>query len=437
MRKSLHQYLSKHYNTIAVGTCKEARKELQSKAINVAILDLSLPDGDGLSLIETARNDARAEVVVITAFPKAQTAVRALKAGALDYINKPFELDEFEIVLARAVEVHALKHELAVLRRNQPVIGGVHNILGNNPQVEFLREEITQVAQTPDTTVLIRGESGTGKELVAEAIHHESSRRNGPLVRLNCSSLPANMLEAELFGHERGAYTDAKAVRKGLVELANGGTLFLDEVGDLPLSMQPKLLRLLESKTYRRLGGNREFVVDVRFVAATNRALETMVVEGSFREDLFFRLKVFEVVVPPLRKRMSDLTELTQYFVRLIAGHLDKNVSGLTADAYSLLEEYEWPGNIRELRNLLERAVIISKDGVLDRGCFRLFASKRENSSPGLLSPPTSLANCITLRELEHHYVKIVYELAGNNKTKTAEALGLSRATLREKLKSH
>jgi DNA-binding NtrC family response regulator len=437
MRSTLVQYLGAKHRVLAATSCEEAREVFSKQRFDVVILDLSLPDGDGLSLIAPFRQDDEAEVVVITAFPKVQSAVKALKAGALDYINKPFDLEEFDIVVAKALEHRSLRDEVVSLRRQVRSPGGVDRLLGDSPAIARVREHIRRVAATPDTTVLVRGESGTGKELVAEAVHQESSRKGRPFVRLNCSSIPMTMLEAELFGHERGAFTDAKASRRGLVEAADGGTLFLDEIGDLSLELQPKLLTLLESRTFRRIGGNREINADVRIVAATNRDLEAMVSGGRFREDLLFRLKVFEIAVPPLGDRRSDIPLLARHFVSELGRHLERQVAGFTRKALGRLAEYSWPGNVRELRNVIERAIILMGSETIDLVDLPsdLKVTPQAVCADFCPAHPEGFRSFPRLDEIERRYVLCAYRMAGHNKTRAAEILGISRVTLREKLK--
>jgi DNA-binding NtrC family response regulator len=366
-----------------------------------------------------------------------QSAVRALKAGALDYINKPFDLDEFDIVIAKALEHRGLRDEVLSLRRQIPAVGGVDRILGDSATITRVREIIRRVATTPDTTVLVRGESGTGKELVAEAVHHESPRSNRPFVRLNCSSIPATMLEAELFGHERGAFTDARTSRRGLFEAADGGTLFLDEIGDLPLELQPKLLTVIESRTFRRIGGNRELSVDVRIVAATNRDLDSLVADGAFRQDLLFRLKVFEIVMPPLGNRKGDIEQLARHFLGELAPRLGRRVLSVSPDALERLTSHSWPGNVRELRNILERAMILADSDTITVADLPADLKPMLPTVCADFCPahPDGLRSFPTAEEIEQRYIRCVHRMTGGNKTRAAEILGMSRLTLREKLK--
>lgn len=437
MRSSLAQHLGLEHLVLVASSGKEALDLFGRHMIDLVILDLNLPDGDGLSLIATFRQDGETEVVVITAFPKVQSAVGALKAGALDYINKPFDLAEFDLVVAKTLKQRDMQSEISSLRRMVRPQSGVNRILGETPAIVRVRQLITRVAATPLTTVLVRGESGTGKELVAEAVHHESSRQCGPFMRVNCSSIPATMLEAELFGHERGAFTDAKASRCGLFEAATGGTLFLDEIGDLPIELQPKLLTVLESRTFRRLGGNRERNADVRIVAATNRDLEAMISAGTFRKDLLYRLKVFEIVMPPLRERRPDIEMLSIHFLAELRPLLGGSTRKFAPKALQMLTGHSWPGNARELRNVLERSLILSDSETITAMDLMLDPKQALAATCMELCPanPENCGSFSTLAEIELRYIKCVHRRMGGNKTRAAEILGISRLTLREKLK--
>ena len=437
MRESLEMHLGRVQNVTAVGTCAEAVSMFEKQHFDLVILDINLPDGEGLDLIGYFRQKDQSIVVVITAYPKVQTAIGALKAGAFDYINKPFDLEEFDLVINKALEDRRLRDEVSALKRQRTKASGVDRILGRHPSLTRLREEVCQVAATPDTTVLVIGESGTGKELVAEAVHAESARRGKSLVRVNCSAIPASMMEAELFGHERGAFTDAKMSRRGLIEIGNDGTVFLDEIGDLPLELQPKLLRVIESRSFRRIGGAREIHVNVRFVAATNRDLADMVRNGTFREDLYFRLKVFELRVPPLRDRISDIPVLSAHLLSILTQHLERDILGISAEAVERMMNYSWPGNVRELKNILERAVILSRDDEIvsiDLPCD-LTPSIPDDCEGYCPAFPSGFDSFPVLSILEDRYIECVYKKSGHNKTRAAQILGISRVTLRERLK--
>ena len=341
-----------------------ARSLLAEHDYDLIVLDHRLPDGTGLGLFEELRDAGNgAEVVMMTAYATPQDAVRAMKNGARDYVMKPFDLDEMVVVAQRALEFRRLSAEVDRLRARSG--GGPEEIIGSSPQTAALREYLQRVASSGATTVLITGESGTGKDLVARALHRASPVGSRPFLNITCTALPESLLESELFGHEKGAFTDAKKAKRGLFEEAHGGTVFLDEIGDMPLSLQAKLLRFLESKTFRRVGGLREIRVDVRVIAATNRDLRKAIDAGEFRSDLYYRLNVIPIEIPPLRERPEDIGELLAHFARCYAEELRRSARYFDQEAVSLLTRYAWPGNVRELRNCVERAVLLSKNETL------------------------------------------------------------------------
>ena len=434
LRMTLASHLSERYRVRAAGTLAEARTHLEEQDVELALLDLFLPDGDGMDLLPPLK--AGAEVVVMTAFPAVKTAVKALRAGAADYITKPFELDALELTLERALKTRRMRQDLDALSRGRSS-DGLERLVGRSGFMDEVRAAIRSVASAPDTTVLVTGESGTGKELVAQAIHAESSRRDRPFVRVDCGAIPGNLLEDELFGHERGAFTDARKVRRGLAEIADGGTLFLDEIGDLPLSLQPKLLRLLESSRFRRLGGNSEVEVGVRFVAATNRDLAAMVAERTFREDLWYRLRVFEIHLEPLRNRPADIAPLAEHFLRTLAPGLGVSEPRFDSSAAVALEAHSWPGNARELRNAVERSLIIDRarrEVRLHLGGRSASAGPRTRCAWCVLEDQPEVPGSVTLDAAARRYVEAMIERFDGNKTQAAAALGISRGRLRRTL---
>jgi len=339
-------------NVVSVPTGADALKEFSRNQPDLVLLDIRLPDTDGLTLLKQMKATAPDLLVVImTAYPQVQTAIQAMKAGAYDYINKPFDLDEMRLVVEKALETRLLKDEVNHFRRERASTAKATKILGESPATEQLLALIRMVADTPRTPVLLTGESGTGKELAANAIHYGSARAPKALVKVNCSALPENLLEDELFGHERGAFTDAKETKKGLFEMAHGGSLFLDEIGEMSAALQPKLLRILEGEPFRRVGGTREIRTDVRIIAATNRNLSTMVEAGTFRKDLYYRLKVMEIRLPTLKQRREDIPLLVEHFIALHSREMGKSPAPLADQAAQMLMNYAWPGNVRELRN--------------------------------------------------------------------------------------
>jgi DNA-binding NtrC family response regulator len=420
------------YEVDEAETAGEGLERFRAAEYDLALIDLRLPDGSGLDILAAIREaDPDALVVVMTAFPDVRTAIASLKAGAYDYINKPFDLDELRGLVRRALETRRLRLEVTRLKASAAQAGPVEGMVGQSPEFAAMLEVTRRIAAAGRVPVLIRGESGTGKERIAQAIHSLSPRAAGPWVTLNCSALAEGLLESEMFGHERGAFTDAKSMKRGLLELADGGTLFLDEIGDLAVALQPKLLRAIETQTFRRVGGQKELKVDVRFVAATNRDLEAMVRAGTFREDLYYRLNVGSIDVPPLRARRADVLPLARHFLAQAAVAMGLHEPALDPAAQPLLERYAWPGNARELRNVMERALILSGGAPILPAHL-----PREVSAPSV-GEPTGAVALVPLAEAERRHVKAVLDACGGNKTQAAKLLGISRVTLRNKLSEY
>ncbi|MDP2751827.1 MAG: sigma-54 dependent transcriptional regulator [Rhodocyclaceae bacterium] len=404
----------------------------RNRSYGLILLDLHLPDRHGLEVLKAMReSDADALVVVMTAFPEVRTAVDCVKSGAYDYLNKPFELDDLKEIVRRALETRHLRLEVERLRIRTPAPVTLEGMVGASPAFNALVEVTRRIAAASRVPVLIRGESGTGKERVAQAIHHLSARASGPWVTLNCSALAEGLLESEMFGHERGAFTDAKVAKRGLLELADGGTLFLDEIGDLSLTLQPKLLRAIETQTFRRVGGQKELQVDVRFVAATNRDLATMVKAGTFREDLYYRLNVGSIEMPPLRTRAGDIQPLARCFLDEAAKVMGMSNAELDHQASLLIEQYAWPGNIRELRNVMERALILS--GGERIGAIHLPKEITATGKQGW-GDKASDDETLPLSEIEKRHIRRVLNASRGNKTHAAKILGITRLTLRTKI---
>ncbi len=433
MARSLRSHFARRFKVHISGTLSDARACMASEVIDLVLLDLHLPDGDGLDLLREIPTEGGPPVIIMTAFPKVRSAVIALQSGAFDYLTKPFELDELDLVVERALGHGALKAELAALRRQVTSGRGADALIGDSSVMQQLRALIRQVAQASSSTVLLRGESGTGKQVAARAIHEESPRAAGPLVELDCTAIPENLIESELFGHERGAYTGAGGRRRGVVEQAHRGTLFLDEIGDMPLSLQARLLRLLENRRFRRVGGDEDVSVDVRFVAATNRPLEQLVADGGFRKDLLYRLRVVELTLPPLREHLDDLNDLCAAFIARLAPEVGRVVRRLDPACLDDLRVHTWPGNVRELRNLVERALILGQGTTLT---LRPLGPLIDSQPPGgaRLCFPDDLDQLPTLDELSRAYTRHVCERTGGNKSRAAEILGVSRVTVRQKL---
>ncbi len=411
---------------------QEALRTLQSEPIHAVLTDLRMPGMSGTELCERiVANRPDVPVVVMTAFGSLDAAVAAMRVGAYDFVTKPIELDILALALQRAVRHHLLQEEVKLLSRKVAGLDRFDEILGTSGPMQELFDQLSRIADS-EASVLITGESGTGKELVARAIHRQSRRRDKPFVPVNCAALPDALLESELFGHAKGAFTDARSARKGLFLEAESGTLFLDEIGDFPLPTQAKLLRALEEQKLRPVGGDREQSFDVRILSATNRDLETAVEEGRFREDLYFRINVIQIEVPPLRARGSDVLLLAQHFLQSFATRSGKQVSGLSDTVAAKLMNYSWPGNVRELRNVIERAVALTRYENL--AVDDLPDKIRDYQSSRMVLAGSDPADLMPLEELERRYILHVLEVLGGNKTNAARVLGLDRKTLYRKL---
>ncbi|HET7462150.1 MAG TPA: sigma-54 dependent transcriptional regulator [Longimicrobium sp.] len=416
------------YRVLEADSFASARAVLESERVDVLLTDLQLPDRSGLELLEEVhgrRPDL--PVILITAYGTVETAVRAMRSGAFDYVAKPFRMEEIEALVARALGVTRAEREIAWLR--EAATREWEGIVGRSAAIRHVVEQVERVAPAP-TSVLVTGETGSGKELVARAVHARSPRAGRLFVPVNCAAIPGELLEAELFGVARGAFTGATADRAGKFELADGGTLFLDEIGDMPAAMQAKLLRALQEGTIERLGSNAVRRVDVRVVAATHRDLERMVAEGAFRADLYYRLNVFPIHVPPLRERKDDVAPLAARAVERFAGRLGRRVR-LAPDAVSRLEAYDWPGNVRELNNVLERAVLLARGEVIEAGDLPA-------PGPRADAPPPSAGRPLTLRaaveRAEREAIAAALRHTGDNKARAAALLGVSVRTLWYKL---
>ncbi len=410
----------------------EALEIARSFEPHVVITDVNMPGLDGLSLCTQLREEwPDVPVIVITAFGTMETAIQAIRAGAYDFVTKPFDLDALVLAVRRAFEHHQLKSEVKRLRAAVGELGWGQDLLGSSSAMMQLRALLQRLAES-DTTVLVTGESGTGKEVVARLLHSTGRRKSGPFVAINCAALPEALLESELFGHTRGAFTDARASRSGLFQVADRGTLFLDEVGEMPMSVQVKLLRALEERRFRPVGSSTEVAFDVRVVAATNRDLEHAVQDGRFREDLYYRLNVVHVHMPPLRSRGSDVLLLAQKFLESFASSSGREVRGISKAAAERLLAYPWPGNVRELRNCIERAVALTRFDTL--AVDDLPERVRRFESRHVIVAGDDLDELVTLEEVEKRYILRTLEAAGGNKSLAAQRLGISRKTLYRKL---
>ena len=426
-------FTRRQYEVSTASTVSDAVRLLRGRAIAVVLLDIQLPDGSGLDVLtEAVELDEETVVIMMTAYPEVKTAVRAMREGASDFVIKPFDLQELHLSVERAVELRTLRRSVRRFDRERRHRDGDTEILGDSKPIAAVLAQIQKVAAT-ETPVLVVGETGTGKELVVDALHRSSSRADAPLVKVNCSAFSELLLESELFGHEKGAFTDAKEARAGLFEMADGGTLFLDEISEMRVELQARLLRVVEGQSFRRVGGAREIHADVRLVAATNRDLPALVRSGAFREDLYFRLNVFEIVVPPLRERGDDVGQLARFFLRRSAAALRKGSIRLTPEAEELLLAYPWPGNVRELRNVMERAAILTDTGAVEVDHLpnaleaAAFVQVHASTQPGVLP---------SLAEIERHYISHVRDAVGGNLSEAARVLGIARNTLKAKLRA-
>ncbi len=415
-----HSVRKEGYSVSVAASGQEALEVIRSSVVELIFLDIGLPDTDGISLIPLIHEiSTDVEIVMLSGLNDAKSAVQSLREGAVDYIVKPFDLIEFKSILNRIMQSRLLTKQ-ALLGKT---CSGIDAIIGSCDSMQQVKDTIRMAAEV-DSPVLITGETGTGKELVARAIHESRTRKNGVFVKVDCGTLSANLVESELFGHDKGAFTDALCDKKGLVEVADNGTLFLDEIGNLPIALQPKLLRLIEESIFRKVGGIKDIQVNVRIIAATNADIFHEIEQGLFREDLYYRLNVIPLELPPLRDRGADILLLANSFLRTLSRDLKKDIKGIAPSATEIMTTHDWPGNIRELRNLIEREVIFCKNNWLTPTGLRSTA------------PATTLDmdEIVTLRENERRYVRRILNYANNNKSKAARILDISRTTLREKL---
>ena len=403
------------------------------------LLDINLPDGSGLEVLRQIRHrQADAVVIMITANVLVDETIAALRGGAYDFIGKPINLEELQVAIRNGIEASRLRKEVNLFRRERAQQFSFDQIVGDSPPMREMLSLAHKVAESEVSSVLLQGESGTGKDLVAKAIHYHSSRADHPFVAINCAALPGTLIESELFGYEKGAFTDAKARKEGLFEQAEGGTLFLDEIGELELSLQAKLLRVLEEGSFRRVGGLKDLPLDVRVIAASNRDLKVESEANRFRTDLFYRLSVIQIDIPPLRERGDDIRVLAEHYLASFKSRLRKNIERIAPDALATFSRYEWPGNVRELRNVIERAMIL-EDGdeitakYLPRG---LTGDSRGRSTLTVTSDQVRLPNeGLSLEEVEMSLVRQALERSGGNQTKAAELLDISRDQLRYRMK--
>jgi len=436
IRWTLQKNLEKEgYEVLLAETGEEALDKVREEAPDLALLDIKLPGMDGYEVLERALEiDEGIIPIMITAYDEVDKVVKAMKLGAFDYITKPFDFNKVYLSIQKALEASQLKREIRHLRREKKNWFGFSNIVAVSQEMARVLQISEKIAQSEAATVLIQGESGTGKEVIAHLIHERSKRRNMPFVTVNCANFPEQMLENELCGHEKGAYTDAKEVKKGLLEIADGGTLFLDEIGDMSLNLQGKILRLVEQKTFRRIGGLKDIQVDVRIITATNKDLLKLKEEGKFREDLFYRINVASIRIPPLRERPDDILPLTKYFMQRYDEEFHKSVQKISKGVEDFLGNYNWPGNVRELKNVIERAMILG-DGdtlLMEHLPIEILgqASKQGGVIEGIRIPPEG----ISMEKVEEALVKQALKMTNGNQTRAAKLLDISRDALRYRM---
>ena len=418
------------FSVHTTGESFEASKILKKEEFDVIVTDLKMKGLKGLDLLEVAHKVApMTPVIIITAFGTIESAIKAMKMGAYDYITKPFQMDELVLTVRKALENRLLKKEVIRLRKEVESRYDFHQLIGKSPSMQKIYDLIERISDS-SSNVLITGESGTGKELVAKAIHYNGVRKEGPFVAINCAAIPETLLESELFGYKKGAFTDAKSDKKGLIFKANEGTLFLDEITEMPFTLQAKLLRVIEEREVRPLGDTNSYPIDVRIISTSNRDIASLIQQGRFREDLYYRLKVIDIEMPPLRERKEDIPILVQHFIHKFSMELKKAVSSVSEDALKILLNYFWPGNVRELENIIQRAITLSQHEVILPD--DLPASIIQKTDEKLFEK--AMEEKFTLDQLEKEYVKRVLIETGGNKSKAAERLGLDRKTLYRKL---
>ncbi len=420
------------FATVTAGTLGEARERLTQEPPDVVLVDLMLPDGSGLDLLKELDPVRRAEVILITGHASVDSAIAALRTGVLDYLTKPVDIRRLKTVLANVARTLALKEEIGSLREELRQLGRFGRLIGNSPAMQRVYDLIVKVSPT-DATVLLVGESGTGKEEVAATIHELGRRRKEPFIPVNCGAVPPNLIESELFGHERGSFTGAAHLHRGYFERASRGTLFLDEITETPLDLQVKLLRVLETGALMRVGGDEPIPVDVRVIAASNRSTEGAVKEGKLREDLFYRLNVFPIVLPPLRERKNDIDMLADHFLGQL-NHEQGASKKYSVAARRRIGAYHWPGNVRELKNMVQRAFIMAED-LLEMDSLPVgAASPTSAGAPGL---PEAIRVGMSLAEIERYFILATLDQFGGDKRKAAEVLGISLKTIYNRLNNY
>ncbi len=442
IRENLERVLGEDgYRTLSTDNGEDALALVGEEDFDLVLLDLNLGARSGLDVLRELKEiEPDLLVIIITGYGTVESAVEALKMGAYDYIKKPFKADAIHLIVRLALETQNLRREVRQLRRDGQSSLGVSRMIGTSPQLLQVYRQVQEVAKHETATVLITGESGTGKELVARAIHNMSPRSTRPFIEINCGSLPFNLLETELFGHERGAFTDAKTRKIGLIEEAHGGTVFLDEIGEMDLNLQVKLLRVLEDRKIRRLGGTRNIDIDVRVIAATNRELKSAIEEKAFREDLYYRLNVFPIHIPPLRERREDIPPLLDFFLKRFAGEFNKLFRDISRAALDLLMRYHWPGNVRELRNVVERICIMHNAEAITPEMLprEIWGEAPSGEAPFSFEiPPEGVLLEEIVNQVEKELIEKALQVTGRNVAKTSRLLNIPRGTLRYKLEKY
>jgi len=434
-------YSEDNYHIFLESRGRDALQTVQNEDIDLALLDLNLPDMSGLDVLKKVKEiKPDILVIIVTGYASVESAVEALKLGAYDYIKKPFKADAIRLITRLALETQKLKSKVRSLQEVQAVIGP-DSILGASEGIRKVKHQISEFARHDLETVLITGESGSGKELVARAIHNMSPRREQEFVEINCASIPETLLESELFGYEKGAFTDAKKRKTGLLEKADQGTLFLDEIGEMSLSLQAKLLRVIENKKFRRLGSTADKEVNIRIIAATNKNFKEAIARREFREDLYYRLNVLRIDIPPLRERGDDILIFATYFLHFFNKKFNKNIKGFTAEARQLLKEYDWPGNVRELKNIVERICILQREEEIAAQHLPAELISEIKNEPVNICDEVFESGRYSLDEVlkqaEMAIISKAYRLSGRNTSKTARMLQIPRETLRYKLSKY
>ncbi|MDA8170003.1 MAG: sigma-54 dependent transcriptional regulator [Nitrospiraceae bacterium] len=437
LRWSLEQNLSKDgYSVITSEKGLEGLSFFKEDSPDITLLDIHLPDISGITVLEGIKEmNKDAIVIMITAFGDVQTAVKTIKLGAYDFVEKPFNMDKLKIILDKALETCSLRKEVSQFRSQLSSKYGFDSIIGQSPAMKKIFELIEKVARSDASTVLLQGESGTGKDLVAKVIHYQSARLEKPFIEINCTALPETLIESELFGYEKGAFTDAKSMKKGLFELADSGTIYLDEIADMKLSTQAKLLKVIENKSFKRVGGIKDIDVDLRIVAATNKVLEEEVKNSNFREDLYYRLKVIPISLPPLRERKEDILLLAKYFIDVFNREFRKSVKGLARETEKLFMDYHWPGNVREIKNVIERAMILENEELILPEHLPMELCDKELKFGGQKLVDIKLPiSGLDIEEVEKELIRQALDNTKGNQTKAARLLNLTRDTLRYRM---